>query len=137
MKKKASQDPASLFHDPLRVDFMVSAAQRLPHRFELFALERGADLAAALVTIREDRVRRFYTGWFDPELGKHSPCLSLMYEVTRQSLAAGLDCDYMTGEHPYKLRLANTSVPLYKLKAAPAQLAALSQAPHPALDLAG
>lgn len=123
---KAEQDPKSLFHDPLRVQFMGRAAQLLPQQFDVFTLECGSDVAAALVTLRDGRVRRFYTGWFACEFSKHSPCLSLIYEVTRQSLTEGLDCDYMTGEQPYKLRLATASVPLRKLHARAEQLAELT-----------
>jgi len=36
--------------------------------------------------------------------------------VTARSLAEGMSCDYMTGEYPYKLRLANASRPLYKVE---------------------
>jgi CelD/BcsL family acetyltransferase involved in cellulose biosynthesis len=122
---KAAQDPHSLFHDPLRVEFMIRAAQLHPAAFEMFALECGPHMGAALVTLRDGDVRRFYTGWFDSSLEKHSPALTLIYEVTRQSLASGLDCDYMTGEQPYKMRLATASVPLYRLCATPQQLAAL------------
>lgn len=83
-------------------------------------------MAAALVTLRDGNTRRFYTGWFDPALQKHSPALALIYEMTRESLAAGMDCDYMTGEQPYKLHLATRSTPLYRLHATPEQLADLS-----------
>jgi CelD/BcsL family acetyltransferase involved in cellulose biosynthesis len=54
--------------------------------------------------------------------------LSLIYEVTRRSLEDGLDCDYMTGEQPYKRRLATSSVPLYRLRATAAELGALRRA---------
>jgi CelD/BcsL family acetyltransferase involved in cellulose biosynthesis len=120
--KKAAQDPASLFHDRARVEFLVDAALFHPRRFEIFTLENGSRLGAALVTLRDKEVRRFYTAWFDPQLHKHSPALSLLYEVTRWSLAGGLDCDYMTGEQPYKLRLATASVPLYRLCATAEEL---------------
>ncbi|HKW76949.1 MAG TPA: GNAT family N-acetyltransferase [Terriglobales bacterium] len=133
---KAAQDPNSLFHDPLRVQFMARAAHLLPQHFEIFTLECGRDMAAAVVTLRDGHVRRFYTGWFAPELSKHSPCLSLIYEVTRRSLAEGMDCDYMTGEQPYKQRLATTSVPLRKLHASAEQIAALTETPVAELDLA-
>jgi CelD/BcsL family acetyltransferase involved in cellulose biosynthesis len=123
-ENKATQDAGSLFHDPLRVQFMVRAGMLKPERMEMFTLERGERIAAALVTLLDPGVRRFYTGWFAPELAAHSPALTLIYEVTRQSLATGLDCDYMTGEQPYKLRLATSSMPLYKLKTTAAQLAA-------------
>ncbi len=44
-----------------------------------------------------------------------------------ESLAAGLDCDYMTGEQPYKMRLATNSVPLYNVRATAEELAALEK----------
>ena len=82
---------------------------------------------AAVVTLLDRGCRRFYTGWFAPEYEKHSPALALIYEITLQSLAAGLDCDYMTGEQPYKMRLATSSVPLYRVRATPQQLAAMAE----------
>jgi CelD/BcsL family acetyltransferase involved in cellulose biosynthesis len=135
-RKKAAQDQDSLFRDPARVEFMVSAATLLQDRFEIFTLEDEASIAAALVVLREDGCRRFYTGWFAPQLEKHSPALSLIYEVTRQSLAEGLDCDYMTGEQPYKLRLATCSVPLYRVRATAEHLAGFAQERAPELTQA-
>jgi CelD/BcsL family acetyltransferase involved in cellulose biosynthesis len=123
---KAAQLAESLFHDLARIEFLVSAAELMPEVFEIFTLENGAVMAAAVVTLLDRGIRRFYTGWFAPEHEKHSPALALIYEITRQSLAAGLDCDYMTGEQPYKMRLATSSVPLYKVKATAEQLAALN-----------
>jgi CelD/BcsL family acetyltransferase involved in cellulose biosynthesis len=125
---KAQQSPLSLFHDAERVEFMASAAGLMPDVFEIFTLENGEAMAAALVTLRDPGCRRFYTGWFAPEYEKHSPALALIYEVTRRSLAAGVDCDYMTGEQPYKMRLATNSVPLYKVRASVEQLAAVRRA---------
>jgi len=127
-RSKAAQTPDSLFHDPRRIEFMVQAGALLGNRFEIFTLEDEVAMGAAVVTLREESCRRFYTGWFSPELEKHSPALSLIYEITRQSLAEGLDCDYMTGEQPYKLRLANGSMPLYRVQATAEQLAVFSQA---------
>jgi len=115
---KAQQDEGSLFHDPERIEFMVSAAGLMPELFEVFTLENGSQLAAALVTLRDGGWRRFYTGWFAAEYEKHSPALALIFEITRQSLVQGLDCDYMTGEQPYKMRLATNSVQLFKVQAA-------------------
>jgi CelD/BcsL family acetyltransferase involved in cellulose biosynthesis len=126
-QSKASQDPASLFHDPLRVGFIVNVARLQPHAFEIFTLESDSRMAAALVTLRDGPVRRLYTVWFDPHLEKYSPAISLIHEVTQVSLAAGLDCDYMTGEQPYKLRMATSSMPLYRLRATPAQLAGMAE----------
>lgn len=128
---KAQHDPASLFHDPLRVEFMVQAALLQPSQVEVFTLEGGGDLAAALVTFREDGVRRFYTCLFDSRFAKLSPAMVLIYEATRQSLESGLDCDYMTGEQGYKVRMATGSMPLYKLRASAAELAAMAEPSTP------
>jgi hypothetical protein len=136
-ERKAAQDSSSLFHDPLRIEFLVHVAQLQPAVFEIFTLERGASMAAALVTLRDGGIRRFYTGWFGPEFEKHSPALALIYEITRRSLAAGLDCDYMTGEQPYKMRLATSSVPLYRLQASPQELASLGSFSRPSPARAG
>lgn len=114
---KAGQNESSLFHDAERVEFMVSAAGLMPEVFEIFTLENGGTLAAAVVTLRDGGWRRFYTGWFAPEYEKHSPALALIFEITRQSLAARLECDYMTGEQAYKMRLATNSMPLYRVRA--------------------
>jgi hypothetical protein len=136
-QRKASQDAGSLFQDPVRIAFMVNAALFHPKSFEIFTLERGPRVAAALVTLRDGLARRFYTGWFNAEFKKFSPATTLIYEVSRQSLAAGLDCDYMTGEQAYKTRLATGSVPLYRLRATPEQLSALAPMPAPEFRLAG
>lgn len=121
---KAGQSELSLFHDSARIEFLVSAAGLIPYVFEISALENGGRVSAAVVTLRDRGCRRFYTGWFAPEYQKHSPALALIYEITRQSLAEGMDCDYMTGEQPYKMRLATNSVALYKVRATSERLAA-------------
>jgi CelD/BcsL family acetyltransferase involved in cellulose biosynthesis len=125
---KAEQSETSLFHDSERIEFMVSAAGLMPDVFEVFTLENGGTMAAAVVTLRDGRWCRFYTGWFAPEYEKHSPALALIYEVTRRSLALRLDCDYMTGEQPYKMRLATNSVQLHRVRATAEQLVAVSRA---------
>ena len=126
---KAEQSESSLFHDPARIEFMVSAAGLMPDVFEIFTLENGAQRAAAVVTLRDKKCRRFYTGWFAAEYQKHSPALALIFEITRQSLAQGLDCDYMTGEQPYKMRLATNSVPLYRVRATADRLSVQRELP--------
>ena len=125
---KAKQSESNLFHDSERIEFMVSAAGLMPDVFEIFTLESREKMAAAVITLRDERWRRFYTGWFAPEFGKHSPALALIFEATRQSLAAGLDCDYMTGEQPYKMRLATNSAPLYRIRATVEELAGIGRA---------
>lgn len=134
---KAEQLESSLFHDPVRVEFLVEAAALLPQVFEIFTLEKDSVITAAVVTLLDGDTRRFYTGWFSPEYEKHSPALSLIYEVTRLSLAYGLDCDYMTGEQPYKLRLATSSVPLYRVQGSAAQLSRLGDVSRETLRAVG
>jgi len=43
-------------------------------------------------------------------------------------LADGLDCDYMTGEQSYKMRLATNSVAVYRALATSEYLAAIAKA---------
>jgi CelD/BcsL family acetyltransferase involved in cellulose biosynthesis len=136
-EKKAATDPSSLFHDPRRVAFMVEAARIKPAQCEIYTLESGARMAAALVTFRDESYRRFYTCWFDQEMSKLSPAMTLLHEATRQTLAANMNCDYMTGEQPYKLRLATSAMPLFRLQATPSQLAAVSEDANVELRMVG
>ncbi len=107
----------NLFTSERRIEFLGAAAAMKPHRCEMFTLENGGKVVAALVTFRDRNVRRFYTTYYDQEWAAHSPGQLLTYEVTRRSLASGLDCDYMTGEQQHKTRLATSSVPLYRVEA--------------------
>jgi CelD/BcsL family acetyltransferase involved in cellulose biosynthesis len=124
-EQKASQ-PAetgdSLFRDPLRVDFMVQACAAVGPLCEIFTLETAGAMVAALVTFRDGSVRRFYTVQFDPAWAKYSPGMVLIHEVTRRSLSDAMDCDYMTGEHAYKLRFATSVVPMFWVRASAAAL---------------
>lgn len=128
-QRKASQ-PAetgdSLFDDPLRVEFMVQVCAAVGPACEIFTYETAGTLAASLVTFRDGNVRRFYTIQFDPAWAKYSPGTVLIYEVTRRSLEASLDCDYMTGEHAYKMRFATSVTPMYWLQASRQMLSSLS-----------
>jgi CelD/BcsL family acetyltransferase involved in cellulose biosynthesis len=112
----------NLFASERRVEFMVAAAAMHPTRCDIFSLEKGDDVVAALLTFHDRKVRRFYTTYFDQNWASHSPGQLLLFEITRRSLAAGLDCDYMTGEQPYKLRLATSGIPLYRVEATPDML---------------
>lgn len=118
--------PGNLFADPARVDFMVAVAG-IDARCEIFTLESAGTLVAALVTFRDDPVRRFYTTYYDRAWAHFSPGVALLYEVTRRSLAEGLDCDYMTGEQPHKVRFATHLAPLLRVEAEAAELARISR----------
>jgi CelD/BcsL family acetyltransferase involved in cellulose biosynthesis len=120
-------DAGNLFTDQRRCDFMVAAAALQGERCKLFTLEQDeGTLIAGLVTFRDGNTRRFYTIYFHPEWARYSPGVALVYEATARSLAEGLSCDYMTGEYPYKLRLANASRPLYKVEAGAEELAQIA-----------
>jgi CelD/BcsL family acetyltransferase involved in cellulose biosynthesis len=134
-ERKASQFPLeanNVFLDPHRREFMTHACEAIGDLCEIFTLETSSQLVAALVTIREHNVRRFYTIYFDPAWSKFSPGIALIYEVTAHSLAEGLDCDYMTGEYGYKNRLATAMVPLLRVEASAEQLAQASSRAHAA-----
>jgi CelD/BcsL family acetyltransferase involved in cellulose biosynthesis len=129
-QQKANQ-PAetgdNMFDDPLRVEFMVQVCAAVGSACEIFTYETAGALVASLVTFRDRNVRRFYTVQFDPAWAKYSPGTVLIYEVTRRSLEAGMDCDYMTGEHAYKMRFATSVVPMYWVQARQKVLASMPQ----------
>ena len=117
----------NIFTNTCRSEFMVAAAALQGSGCELFTLEKDdGTLVAGLVTFRDGEVRRFYTIYFHPEWARFSPGVALVYEVTARSLAEGLSCDFMTGEYPYKLRLANASHPLYKVEMSAHELAQIA-----------
>jgi CelD/BcsL family acetyltransferase involved in cellulose biosynthesis len=123
-----ASDSDNLFRDQHRCEFMVAAAAIEQSRCELFTLEdQAGNYIAGLVTFRDGNVRRCYTIYFHPEWARYSPGIALLYEVTARSLAEGMSCDYMTGEYPYKLRLANGSRPLYRIDASARELAEIAE----------
>ncbi len=123
----------NLFRDPRRIQFMMAVCRAVGKACELFTYESSGTLIAALVTFRDQKVRRFYTIYFDEAWGRYSPGTVLINEVTRRSLAAGLECDYMTGEHGYKLRFATSVVPMYWVEASAEMLSSLGNVYRPAL----
>jgi CelD/BcsL family acetyltransferase involved in cellulose biosynthesis len=67
-------------------------------------------------------VRHCYTIYYDSRWSDFSPGQLLLFEVAARSLAEGLDCDFMTGEYPYKNRVATARVPLFTVQAGAAAL---------------
>lgn len=116
----------NLLADPLRRKFLVEIASNEPG-CEVFTLETASCLIAAIVTFRDEHTRRFYTVYYGHAWAKQSPGAALLFEVTRRSLEQNLDCDYMTGEQPHKVRLATSSVPLYRVEASAEDLAAIGR----------
>lgn len=126
-ERKAQQSaPSNLFTDPLRREFMTAAASLPELRCDVYTYESDSDIVAALVTFREESARRFYTVYFDPAWSSLSPGQVLLFAATAETLEDGIDCDYMTGEYPYKMRLATGTVPLYRVFATPDQLRAVA-----------
>lgn len=127
LQQKARQlrdDPNNLFSDPRRIDFLAAALALDGRAADIYTMEIGSEIVSALITLRDGHVRRFYNTYHDERWAKFSPGVALLYEVTRQSLEEGLDCDYMTGTQPHKTRLANASVPLHRVDATAQQVAA-------------
>ena len=122
-ERKAEQPQGDIFIDQVRREFMVRVAERDPEACSVFTYETATQVVAALVTFRHRQTRHFYTIYFDNEWAQFSPGQVLLYEATGVTLAEGLDCDYMTGEQPYKMRLATNSVPLYRVSASAERLA--------------
>lgn len=115
---KAAQPPANLFRDSARINFLLAAAENGPAPCDVYTLTQGTTLVAALVTFCDGDTRRFYTIYYDHSWAHFSPGIVLLFEVTRQSLEEGLNCDYMTGEQSHKSRLATSQVPLFRVERA-------------------
>lgn len=115
-EQKATQQ-GSLFADELRREFMVRLAAHRAAQCDIFTYEHAAEVVAALVTFRTPRVRHFYTIYFNLEWADFSPGQLLVFQVAARTLFENLDCDLMTGEQPYKTRIATSSVPLYRIEA--------------------
>jgi CelD/BcsL family acetyltransferase involved in cellulose biosynthesis len=113
----------NLFCDIHRRNLMLYIINRSVCNRTIWSYEtRGGDIAGALVTFEHGRRRHFYTIHHDPMWDRFSPGQVMIFDVTRESLAEGLDVDFMTGEYPYKNRLATAMVPLFRVKASAQQM---------------
>jgi len=105
----------NIFRDERCIQFMREVIELRGTSCEIFLMEIAGEPIAALVTFLDGAVRRFYTTWMDPRWSRHSPGIALLYHATCETLTEGFDCDYMTGEQPYKMRFATGSTPLYRI----------------------
>ena len=114
---------ANLFLDPLRREFMQTLIDSGASCWNTWRYTdfHGA-IAAAMLTLDHRQTRHFYTIHHDPRWERLSPGEVLIFDVTRETLAEGMDVDFMTGEYPYKNRLATAQVPLYKVAVPAAQM---------------
>ncbi len=129
---KSRQSGASnLFRDKLRIEFMVEIAKREATSCEIFTFEKDSQLIAALVTFRDDQWRRCYTVYYNHLWACHSPGMKLLFEVARRSVSEGMSVDLMTGEQPYKMRIANAVQPLFRIEATATELREALTEPSP------
>ncbi|MBV9669832.1 MAG: GNAT family N-acetyltransferase [Acidobacteriales bacterium] len=124
-ERKAAADSGGLFHDPARVQCLLDIYAATPDFTELTTIEREGHVIAAAIALRDRQTLRFYTNWFDPEWSHYSPGMVLLYEISRRALALGLTCDYLTGDQPYKMRMATGVSHLRRLDATLDELRAL------------
>jgi hypothetical protein len=124
---KAAQGTGSLFRDPLRIQMVQQMVMQCPEGCELITLTSGQSLVAAALGFRDGEWCRFYATYYDHKWARFSPGVSLANEMLEDSLARGLDFDFMTGEQPYKLRLASGAVPLFRVAASSERLAEIGR----------
>lgn len=127
-RKSLQPEAGDLFTDPLRRDFMRYIVGELGTHCTIWCYENANRQIATLLTLRNGCVRHFYTTWYDPEFADLSPGQALLFEATAQTLAEGLDADFMTGESLYKNRLATDNVPLFRVDAPAERVAQLASA---------
>ncbi len=128
----------NLFHSRRRQDFMLFIIRSGILDCTVWSYQSSdGEIAAALVTFRHGRVRHFYTIHHDSRWERFSPGQAMIFDVTRETLTEDLDVDFMTGEYPYKNRLATAMVPLYRVQASARQMASWkSAAPYTAAPTA-
>ena len=133
-KAEWSGKSENLFRDQDRQTFMQNIVCSGICDCSIWSYENiGGDVAAALVTFRKGKIRHFYTIHHDPKWERLSPGQVMIFDVTRESLAEGLDVDFMTGEYDYKNRLATAMVPLFRVTASAEQMASWA---HPTPETA-
>jgi CelD/BcsL family acetyltransferase involved in cellulose biosynthesis len=127
-KAEWSGQSKNLFLDRERQDFMLDIVSNDVCNCTIWSYEDAfMDTAAALVTFRHGKTRHYYTIHHDLRWERFSPGQVLLFDVTQASLAEGLDVDFMTGEYPYKNRLATAMVPLYRVAMSPERMALWSE----------
>ena len=127
LKSHQPTPQGNLFANPLRREFMVQVAAAQPHACEVYTYETAGSLVSAIVVFRHENVRHCYTVYYDTRWADLSPGQILLYEITARSFAEGVTCDFMTGEYPYKARVATSAVPLYRVEASVETITAVAQ----------
>jgi CelD/BcsL family acetyltransferase involved in cellulose biosynthesis len=123
-KAEWSGKSTNLFADKRRQDFMLYIVTGGIVHCTAWSYEtHDGEIAAALVTFEQGQKRYFYTIHHDARWERLSPGQVMIFDVTRETLAEGLDVDFMTGEYPYKNRLATAMIPLFRVVATAGELA--------------
>lgn len=121
----------NLFGDRARQDFMLYIVNNNVIDCTVWSYETtDGDIGAVLVTLNHGRRRHFYTIHHEAKWERFSPGQVMIFDVTRESLAEGMDVDFMTGEYAYKNRLATAMVPLYRVEASAQQMASWKRTQH-------
>jgi len=130
-ERKAQQSSAGqLFADPKRIDFMCNITNQ-PRTFStVWCYEDDSESIATVIAFRNGDIQHFYTTWYNAELAVLSPGQALLFEAVAQTLAEGLNADFMTGESFYKARLATDVVPLFRVDARAQDVAHLASKRH-------
>jgi CelD/BcsL family acetyltransferase involved in cellulose biosynthesis len=119
---KADQDSQCLFRDPTRVRMIEAMVETCAEGCELLALERDTELVASALSFRDRNWRRFYGTYYSTGWGDLSPGVTLVNRLLENTMRDGLHLDLMTGEQPYKIRLAQDIMPLFRISADAARL---------------
>jgi CelD/BcsL family acetyltransferase involved in cellulose biosynthesis len=119
---KAAQDPSCLFRDDPRIELVQRMVMTCREGCELLRLMHNETLVSAMLIFRDRGWQRFYATYFDPRWAQYSPGITLVHYAVKRAHDAGYNFDFMTGEQPYKLRLAKGVEGLYRGFAEPEQI---------------
>src|SRR5438067_13920148 len=95
LKLKAAQQEDNLFHDPLRIEMVCAMARISDQRCEVFTLENGSCMVAALVTLVDRGCHRMYATYYDKRWAKSSLGVCLLHQVIKMELDNGIVWDLM------------------------------------------
>ncbi len=123
---KAAQDSRCLFRDPARIRMIEGMVETCAEGSELLVLERDQELVAGVLSFCDREWRRFYGTYYSVDWATFSPGVTLANRLLENTMRDGLHLDLMTGEQPYKLRLAEDVVPLFRVSASAARLAEIA-----------
>lgn len=102
--------------DECAVRWLQAMVAHEPTMTELWQLHRGDETIAGLLSWRSTPVRYAYTISYRRDAAAMSPGILLLYGILCDSVAEGLQFDFLTGEQPFKLRFADARRRLLRLR---------------------